>query len=136
MPSGPAPLPRERLRPTTRYRYGSRATGDRVHHAEQSRAWRRALTDSAFDACTRTLFLAALRSLGDPKAAAERVGVSLGLVYGRMRWDNAFSARVEDVLTGLCGGEHCGTVRGYREGGRCARCRAAKARDRGPRRAE
>lgn len=127
---GPAKIPNPK--PTTLYRAGAREAEPRRAHTVQSREWRRAVADALFDATDRALFVHALRLDCDMATAAERVGVSLGQVYGRMRWDGTFSAAVEEVLAELCARRrgHCGTLRGYREGGRCAACRAAKARDR------
>jgi hypothetical protein len=133
----PAKIPNPR--PSTLYRAGVREGEPKRVHTLQSRQWRRAVASALFDAPDRSLFLQALRLDRDLATAAARVGVSLAQVYGRMRWDTSFSAEVETVLAELCAnavqhhGHHCGTTRGYREGGRCADCRAAKARDRGPR---
>ena len=119
------------FQPTSRYRLGARDEQARDAHNRQSRDWRRGLADAEFDAVDRALFLHALKVTGDPKGAAERLGITLGRVYGRMRWDAAFAAQVEAVLDELCAWiDGCGTIRGYRNGGRCTACRAAKAADR------
>jgi hypothetical protein len=120
------------LAPSTRYRYGDRDTHARRVHAAQSTRWRRGLTEHLFTPAIRAALLAALRETADPHAAAAVVGLTGNQIYGRMAWDGEFAQAVNEVLSRYCHGQTaCGTVTGYRAGGRCAACRAAKARDRG-----
>lgn len=132
----PAARPLAELRPSSRYRRGAHDYPEaRAEHTRQSREWRRQLADAEFGPAHRAAFLAALGMASQVKPAAELVGVTAARVYGRMSWDPGFAGDVERMLAQTCvGRDHCSTVRGYRDGGRCAGCRAAKAADRGARR--
>lgn len=115
------------LKPATRYRYGERLASFRAEHTRQSREWRRTLADAAFPDSDRRRFLQLLWRYGNLPSAAARVGVTVNAVYGRMRRDTEFAALVERVLTHLCGDNpQCGRAMGYKLGGRCRACRAAK----------
>ncbi|QYN41204.1 hypothetical protein K1T35_48575 (plasmid) [Pseudonocardia sp. DSM 110487] len=131
----PKKWPIEQLAPTSRYRAGHRDAVSRAGHAADTTGWRRRLAQIEVDDITLALLVSAVRASGDLRDAAERCGLTVQKVYGRMAWDARFSEQLELALAEACsGGEHCGTVRGYRSGGRCAACRTAKRLDRGPRR--
>lgn len=129
----PKALPIDQLQPSARYRRGARDDVEaRRVHADQSREWRRKIASALLDEPTRAALLAAIAVTGEVRSAAGRVGVTASAVYGRMGWDEQWREQVERVLAESCqAGEYCGTVRGYRAGGRCAKCRAAKRADRG-----
>jgi hypothetical protein len=123
------PMPRaENPKPSSRYRRGHRDPEARGEHTRQSRVWRRALRDADFDQVARTAFLAALAACGDVVQAADVVGHTHGVVYGRMRRDTVFAEAVEDILAGACRAVPlgtCGLASGYKSGGRCRSCRDA-----------
>jgi hypothetical protein len=111
---------------------GERTSTTRAAHAADTTAWKRALRDAEFPPEARVRFLDLLREQRTVKAAAEDLGITTARVYGRMKWDEAFAAEVDEILAATClGGDQCGTEMGYRYGGRCADCRAAKHATRG-----
>lgn len=117
------------LRPTTRYRYGTRTPTTRRAHAQQSRAWRRSLSDAEWTPALRAALLEAIQRHGQVKPAAAELGLPEQAVYGRMRWDTDLAAQVEQELDRSCRAQ-VHDVTGYRAGGRCSSCRAAKAAER------
>lgn len=126
-------MPTQRTRrpaPTTRYRRGARTTATRRAHTEQSREWRRALARAELNDVVVRRLLRMLGRCGDVVRAADHAGVTSHLVYGRMRWDAGFAARVEEILARFCAEspwwQWCGRPQGYKAGGRCRDCRRAK----------
>ena len=121
-------MPAELLADSTRYRYGDRDPRAGAVHSAQSTVWRRGLSDAAFPESARRTFLDVLVEDPDVVTAAERVGMTFQMVYGRMAWDTEFEEQVEERLSQHCrAGDRCGTASGYRwHHGRCRACRAAK----------
>jgi hypothetical protein len=126
--------------PATRYRYGDRDDDARAAHSRQTRLHKHRFVEIEFPPAECGRLLELLADTPDVVKAAAALGVSHNLVYGRMHWDTEFRDQVEKVLAENCAaaaaqtettGDLCGTYKGYRRfGGRCARCRLAKAKGR------
>lgn len=115
-------------RPSTRYRKGDRDTDARQEHTLQSRAWRRSLTEQMIPPRMRTAIIAVAETTGSTAAAAAAYGLTSAQVYGLASWNPEFAADLEEALRRACRRDRpalCGTETGYKDGGHCARCRAA-----------
>ncbi|GAA1613338.1 hypothetical protein GCM10009733_006790 [Nonomuraea maheshkhaliensis] len=114
-------------KPTSRYRAGARNDPEaRAAHNEQTREWRRQQSDAEFPSAARQRVLTAVREGQKLTDAARAVNITTNGVWGRARWDAEFSDALEEALAANCpGGARCGTDGGYKDGGRCRRCRGA-----------
>ncbi|MEV4087698.1 type I-E CRISPR-associated protein Cse1/CasA, partial [Nonomuraea fuscirosea] len=114
-------------KPASRYRAGARNDPEaRAAHNEQTREWRRQQSDAEFPPAARQRVLAAVREGQKLTDAARAVNITTNGVWGRARWDAEFSDSLEEALAANCpGGARCGTDAGYKDGGRCRRCRGA-----------
>ncbi|WP_188196644.1 type I-E CRISPR-associated protein Cse1/CasA [Nonomuraea sp. SYSU D8015] len=128
------------VKPTSRYRRGARDDPEaRAAHNEETRQWRRQQADAEFPPATRAQLL---RDLTEGTSLADAVRrsktrLSTSIVWGRARWDTEFSDTLEKALAANCaGGPRCGTDQGYKNGGRCKRCRAAHRGEPGTRQPE
>lgn len=108
----------DKYSPVTLYRVGCRCAKCVAAHSSASRSRRRALSEKTFPRDRRDLVVALIAQGTPVPAAAQEAGVTVGQIYGRATWDEAFAEALDEAAWSLCvlGDDNplCSTASGYR----------------------